>query len=288
MVGDTDTQPVVVLLNGLVQRSYQWESCQKTLDNKGFSSVAFNFPGQGSSIGSRFDGSLDDLVDITHAVIERIGLRRVHLCGLSAGGVVALRYAARYPERLKSLISISGFSRKDPLMTALHKALLDALCVGGISRMFDLLVTVNFRSQWIKKNALIVELSKKLCIQDNNIPTVEGLLRAILEFDDFTAGLKNFPGPTLLLGGESDPIVPRWSQEAIREQLPNSIYYVVREASHALTMEQPELTMSLLTDFLRDVENGSWASDSMPIFVRAAGNSIDKIRCRRAYTEEAA
>lgn len=284
IVGDANVQPVVVFLNGLVQRSYQWDAYQKALASKGFASVAFNFPGQGRCEDTAFDGSLDDLADITRAVIERIGSRDVYLCGLSAGAAVALRYASRHPEGVKGLVSISGFSRMDTLMTALHQALLNALHLGGIAQMFDLLVAFNFRSEWIKKNQLVLALSKNLCVQDNNKATVAGFLRAILDVDHCDLDLGNFGKPALLLGGDSDPIVPRWNQDALHAQLAHSACYIARGASHALPMEKPELTLKLLTEFLESVENGSWVGDRTAYLVRDVGDSVEKIRSPPADT----
>ena len=51
-----------------------------------------------------FDAYVHQLKD----VIDRVGLERTAVCGISFGGTVAARYAARYPDRVTHLIIASS------------------------------------------------------------------------------------------------------------------------------------------------------------------------------------
>ena len=52
--------------------------------------------------------SLDDLVDQLDRVLDERGLASAAICGVSFGGVVALRYAARRPARTGALLLVSA------------------------------------------------------------------------------------------------------------------------------------------------------------------------------------
>lgn len=51
---------------------------------------------------------MDGFADQIGAVLDGRGLRRASLCGISFGGLVALRFAARDPERTSSLVLVSA------------------------------------------------------------------------------------------------------------------------------------------------------------------------------------
>lgn len=55
--------------------------------------------------------SLDDEVRDLEAVVDAAGLEHFALLGRSQGGAIAIRYAARHPERVSRLITIGGYAR---------------------------------------------------------------------------------------------------------------------------------------------------------------------------------
>src|SRR5947207_3172369 len=75
---------------------------------------------RGSGLSDRevADFSLDALVGDLEAVVDAVGLRRFPLVGLCQGGVVALAYAARHPDRVSRLALYS---------TYLHGAFVDGV-----------------------------------------------------------------------------------------------------------------------------------------------------------------
>jgi homoserine O-acetyltransferase/O-succinyltransferase len=63
--------------------------------------------------------STHDQADAIAAMLDDLGVTRLRaLIGASYGGMVALAFAARYPERLEQLIVISAAHRSDPMATA--------------------------------------------------------------------------------------------------------------------------------------------------------------------------
>ena len=62
-------------------------------------------PGSGARLAR--DASFDAHVDQLDRVLDRAGADRVALCGVSFGGWIALRYAAKRPERVGALVLAS-------------------------------------------------------------------------------------------------------------------------------------------------------------------------------------
>jgi pimeloyl-ACP methyl ester carboxylesterase len=50
--------------------------------------------------------TIEDMADDAVGLLDAIGIKRAHLCGMSMGGMIAQSIAIRYPERVLSLISI--------------------------------------------------------------------------------------------------------------------------------------------------------------------------------------
>jgi pimeloyl-ACP methyl ester carboxylesterase len=50
---------------------------------------------------------LDSMTAQVEAVLDRLGLKRAVICGVSFGGIVALRFAARHPGRTAALVLVS-------------------------------------------------------------------------------------------------------------------------------------------------------------------------------------
>src|SRR5262245_19830684 len=71
--------------------------------------VSYTLCGDAGS-GMKFDRALgfDNFVRQLDRVFEESGLERAALCGVSYGGLIALRYAATRPERVTALILASS------------------------------------------------------------------------------------------------------------------------------------------------------------------------------------
>lgn len=76
---------------------------------KEYTLAAFDFPGMGGSPyppGLHLD--IDDLVEITELTAQELDLADFVIAGHSMGGLVALLYAGRYPQRVRGFINIEG------------------------------------------------------------------------------------------------------------------------------------------------------------------------------------
>ncbi len=62
------------------------------------------------SCGGRFDEAcgFDSYVDQVRDALDAVGIRNAAVCGVSYGGLVAAAFAARYPERISSLVLVSA------------------------------------------------------------------------------------------------------------------------------------------------------------------------------------
>src|SRR5665213_2822694 len=106
-VVDRGTGPVLVLVPGIQGR---WEYLRPAVDALASSFRVLTFPlcGERAS-GRRLDPSrgFDDYADQIQRVLDDRVIDRAAICGVSFGGLAALRFAATRPERTAALILAS-------------------------------------------------------------------------------------------------------------------------------------------------------------------------------------
>src|SRR5713101_4259070 len=97
----------LVVIPGIQGR---WEYLQPAVDalSRHFRVITFSLSGERGS-GLAFDPSrgLDNYTDQIASVLDALGIDRAVMCGVSFGGVTAIRFAAVHPARCSLLVLVS-------------------------------------------------------------------------------------------------------------------------------------------------------------------------------------
>jgi pimeloyl-ACP methyl ester carboxylesterase len=98
----------IVLVHGLGNSSENFAdlTAQPVLENHRL--VAIDLPGCGETPYTGGSLDIDDLVNLVEVFVEQLSLRHVLLVGASMGGLVALLYAERRPERVSGFANVEG------------------------------------------------------------------------------------------------------------------------------------------------------------------------------------
>lgn len=144
-----------------------------------------------------------------------------NLCGLSLGGMLALKYALNHTERVERLVLI-GAQAKMPATILKFQNL--------IFRMLP------------KRSFANLGISKKQVME---------LTRSMLELD-FTQKLHALSCPTLVVCGEKDAF-NRKAACYLSENIPNATLRMIAKAKHELNKDNPGELGKIIKDFL----NGS-------------------------------
>jgi 3-oxoadipate enol-lactonase len=100
--GDQD-RPVLLLSNSIGTDLHMWDGQVPALTEH-FRVLRYDARGHGASDAPTGPYSLDRLVLDVVELLDALGLRRVHVLGLSLGGIVAQGLAVREPERVDRLV----------------------------------------------------------------------------------------------------------------------------------------------------------------------------------------
>ncbi|MEU8819352.1 alpha/beta hydrolase [Actinoplanes sp. NPDC048796] len=204
--------PFLVLLHGAGESHVMWGPQREALSGR-FQLLLPDLPGYGRSPGPF---SLDAAADALHAVTRK---RPVHVCGLSAGAMVALRWAARYPGDIASLM-LSGVQVRPPrLITGLQTA------------MMRLMPTRSFEEDGVTKPQLL---------------QVMGQLRRA----DLRSDLGLVTARTLVTCGAEDRLNLVASRTAAAG-IPNAELRIIPEAKHLWNQDLPELFNRTVIDWVQ-------------------------------------
>lgn len=141
----------------------------------------------------------------------------VHLCGLSLGGMLALNYAADYPDKLASM-AVIGAQYKIP------KGLMKFQ-----NFVFRLMPNTSFAKLGMRKTDLLK------------------LTASMLDLD-FSAKLKEISCPTLIICGEKDKTNKKASED-LSDRIANAEMKTIKDAGHELNIEAPVPLADMLKSF---------------------------------------
>lgn len=167
------------------------------------------------------------------AVLDHLGLRRVHYLGYSLGGWVGFGLARLAPERLRSLIIGGGHPYAED-MSRFRQGLQD-----GLASWVALLGAYTPLPVAVKERMLRNDLQALQASVAADRPDLSGMLPALQI-------------PSLLIVGEADPR-SRYVQRAATE-MPDAQLHIMPGLNHSQTFLQSEKILPQILDFLEEVE----------------------------------
>jgi pimeloyl-ACP methyl ester carboxylesterase len=230
--------PALVLLHGFLCDSRCWRPQLEHLSND-FTVIAWDAPGAGRSTDPPEEFTFADWSRCLAKFLDALGLARVHLVGLSWGGVLAQEFYRMYPERVSRLVLADTYAGwKGSFATPLVEQ--RSLRCERDSR----LPPADFALRWVPEmfsaaapSALVDELSS---IFTDFHPRGFRLMARSLAVSDTRELLPRIQAPTLLLWGEHDTRSPVSIAEELRNALPHAEVAIIARAGHVSNMEQPE------------------------------------------------
>jgi pimeloyl-ACP methyl ester carboxylesterase len=192
---------------------------------------------QGQKISTAY--TLDDMADDTAGLLDALGIKRAHICGMSMGGMIAQTMAIRHPSRFLSLISIYS-STGNPELPQPKPEVIQLLIAappnereGFVEHMVGLFKTIAgsgfpVDEEWIRK--IIAEgYDRCFCPQG-----MARQLVAILTHGNRKPALASLKVPTLVIHGTADPLVPVEGGKDTAKAIPGAQLMLIEGMGHDL------------------------------------------------------
>ncbi len=213
--------------------------------------------------------TLDNNVDDLEALREYVGLEKVVLLGWSYGGMVAMTYATRYPDRVSHLIALTTsacheeFSRRakeiaeeraDPEQLRHMPALWEAR-VESPQHMRDMYKDLTrLYTAWNKPGDPRLEEEGHLRATLNHEPLNYGFGTTLPGWD-LRPELHKITAPTLVVAGRYDWITPPDQSEQIAERIPGARLEIFEYSGHFVLTEETNRFLCTVKSFL--IETGA-------------------------------
>ncbi|WP_324278088.1 3-oxoadipate enol-lactonase [Blastococcus brunescens] len=196
--------PVVVLSNSLGATRAMWDPQVPALAER-FRVITYDTRGHGRSPVPHGPYSLDDLVDDVVALLDRLGVGRAHVAGLSLGGMTGMRLAAREPDRVDRLVLLCTAALLGPRQNWQDRA--RTARAEGTGVLAPVVVGRWFTPGFAAAEpATVARMEAMIAAQPGE--GYAGCCEAIADMD-LRADLPTISAPTLVISGREDPATPR-------------------------------------------------------------------------------
>jgi 3-oxoadipate enol-lactonase len=236
--------PVAVFSNGLGTTIRMWDG-QIDVFSKRFRVLRYDVRGHGQSAVTPGPYTIEQLSsDLVH-LMDSLQLDRVHLCGLSMGGMVAMFLGANAATRFRKLALCNTSSKFDP--EHMWNKRIEAVNNGGMKAVASTVVerwlTPGFRS------AHPTETQNVLAMLESANP--EGYVAACAAVRDMDLRniLENIHLPALVLTGTHDPAATPAASQALAKSIPHALYREL-PASHLSNIEARDEFNRRVLEFL--------------------------------------
>lgn len=247
--------PTVVFGHGLLFSGWMFHAQIDALRSD-YRCVAVDWRGQGESPPARGGYDMDTLSQDAIALIEQLGVAPVHYVGLSMGGFVGQRIAARRPELVRSLVLLDTSAQPEDRWNAIQDTALSLIYrVAGIAPVRrpveKIMFGPTFRADPGSKE-IVDEWVGMLSRCDR-----EGMRRAIMGVvtrKGVTDEIGSIKAPTLVAVGEHDAATVPAKAERIAQLVPGARLEIIKESGHSSTIEQPAAVTELIVSFVAEVD----------------------------------
>lgn len=244
----------VVLLHAFPLHGGMWEPQAEALSGSR-RVIMPDYPGFGRATGEPVPAvpEIGYYSEALREMLDRFGMERVVLGGISMGGYVAFAALRTFPERISALVLAdtnpapdSEDARQGRNETAAR------IADEGIEAMPDLLTERLLSEHTRRERPETVKRVREMMLEASPEGTVAAL-GAMRERPDSTPLLGEIRVPTLVIGGEEDTLSGPEEMARMSEAIPESRHITLSEAGHLSNLESPEKFSAALSGFLEEI-----------------------------------
>lgn len=240
---------VLVFIHGLSDSLLYWEILATSLKND-YKVVRYDLRGHGSSPLGDGEITMDVYVNDLLGLLDELKIDKVNLAGFSLGGMIALKFAIEYPQRVSSMVLMSSPFKTDDHMQAIFNQFINSLN-SSFEEFFDVILPMIMCPDVIESNREELEMFKQMSAPGANTQAYIKAAEACLDFDveDHLCEIKV---PVLILAGKYDDITLLATQQDMYEKIENSKLVVFSDVKHNLLIgENNKKVLDAINEFVK-------------------------------------
>jgi 3-oxoadipate enol-lactonase len=245
----------VLFSHGLLWDSHLFSRQVEALKGR-YRCICYDHRGQGHSEAPE-DGKPIDLRTVYEdavSVIQALRLAPCHFVGLSMGGFVGLRVAARHPELLSSLVLLDTSAGAELPSNLPRFRLLSAVTHWlGLGPVVDRIMHIYFGPTFMNDPARRAEREALRRQLASNPRAVWRAMDGVIHRRSVEGELHRITTPTLILVGEEDAVTLPEMADRLHERISGSRLLRLPHGGHMSNLEQPEAVNAAISSFLDEV-----------------------------------
>ena len=241
--------PVVFFAHGLLFSGWMFHRQIEHL-RADYRCVTIDFRGQGNSPRARGGYDMDTLAVDVAELLRHLQIPVVNFVGLSMGGFVGMRLAARQPESVHTLTLMdTAATAEEPANRSRYKTLSKVYRLTGVrplrARVAPIMLAPgNIDAPWVEDWLAALDRTDRA-----------GLAKAIesvADRDPCEDEAVRIIAPTLIMVGAEDAATPPAKSRRLEELIDNTSFHEIPGAGHSPSMERPDEVNAILSTFLSE------------------------------------
>ena len=260
ILGKEDGHPIL-LIHGFGVKKEVWMAQVGDLSQH-FKVIRFDNRGSGKS--SRPSGTnMDIFTDDVKNLLDYLQIEKTHVIGWSLGGMIALNFILKYPEKVDKLVlicTVPGYPTEEA--PEIYKKMRLYELEIGPEKAFWETARANYYSTYRremekdpKKKYFGIwsaeDFIKFLSLDPSTPQDIINQAEALKTHNTFDR-LKEINNQTLLIAASHDRLTPQVTMEEMHQQIPNSSLTVIEKSGHYAPMTRtPEVNKAII-EFLKN------------------------------------
>jgi 3-oxoadipate enol-lactonase len=244
--------PAIVLGHSLLCDRRMWDPILDRLDPR-LRLISIDARGHGRSTAPG-PFSLEDLADDWRAILDAEAVPRAILCGLSMGGMTAMRLALASPERVAALALLDTSADRQPAWERVKFGAM-ALVVerfGFLKPILRAVAPVMFGRTSMRERRAVVDAQMARAAENDPRQLVHAV-RAVMNRGSIYERLPALGCPVMVIVGAEDRATPPERSRRIAGAIAGARLTMVPRAGHLSTLEEPDAVAGALGAFFARV-----------------------------------
>ncbi len=245
-----DGPETIVFSHGLLWSGHMFRE-QVAVLSRQYRVITYDHRGQGKSRVTPDGYDMDTLYDDAAGLIEQLCDGPVHFAGLSMGGFIGMRLAARRPDLLHSLILLETSADPEPVENqGKYRTLNTAVRWLGVWAVAKPVMKIMFGKTFLTDSARANDYAYWANQLKQNKRSIVRAVAGVIDRKGVYGELASIVLPTLVLVGDEDVATVPAKARRIHEAIAGSRLVIVPGAGHSSSIEQPEAVNQAIMTFL--------------------------------------
>lgn len=244
--------PAVVLLHGFPLDRTMWDDQLAVLAER-FRVIVPDLRGHGETEAPPGPYTMAQHVEDLRGLLDRLGIDRAALVGLSMGGYITMNFLARHPQRAWAAVLADTRAPGDAEETKRVRAEQARLVQSeGMAPFVEQQLPKMYTQATLHERPDLVERYRRIVGADRPA-AVAAALDGLAARPDTTASLAQIRCPVLVVVGSEDSITPPADARLLAERIPNARLETIEGTGHLANIEAPERFNAVVLEFLDQV-----------------------------------